>query len=333
MKKKTNSYLIVVALIFTIVSTNCAFATPINFPLTSKEAYKEPSTLSSKNSSSISSSSNTVQQSNTPQSDKVDKDNNSESKILAPMAEKHIFSPEPDGSNSSGIMGNPEGLPNNAQQSIDMLMQKVKREIELTGIVITPVSKKAMILHKGKVAAPSSVNKQVPDLYESGSSIGEYLLKEVFSNYVVIAQNNLEIKLGLFTEKNNRPEQPKENLRGNSSGQGMAINQQDMVNSGNPPDGIIMGQDGTPPINAPMPINPESIQDINIQKGPKSIEDGNVRPEPPNPFVRAMQDSANQRERDIPDDNNSFNNTDGSMGNPFLQAIQRARERQRTQQQ
>ncbi|MBF0376764.1 MAG: hypothetical protein HQK72_04715 [Desulfamplus sp.] len=332
MKKETNFYLIVVVLAFTIISTTCAFATPAGFPLTSKEAYKEPSTLSSKNNSSISGSSNTVQKSNTPQSDKVDKDNSSESSPLSPMAEKHIFSPEPDGSNnSSGMMGNPDGLglPNNAKQNIDMLMQKVKREIELTGIVITPVSKKAMILYKGKAGGAGAVNKQVPELYESGSSIDEYLLKEIFPNYVVIAQNNLEIKLGLFTEKNNRPEQPKDNLNqgGNSNGQGMAINQQDMVNSSNPPGGIIMGQDGTPP----MPINPESVQDPNIQKGIKSIEDGNVRPEPPNPFVRAMQDSSTQRE--IPADSNSFNNIDGNTGaNPFLQAIQRARERQRTQQ-
>ncbi|MBF0203703.1 MAG: hypothetical protein HQK67_05165 [Desulfamplus sp.] len=254
------------------------------------------------------------------------------------MADKHIFSPEPDNLISNDIK-NQGGKINDVEQSVDTLMQKVKREIELTGIIITPESKKAMILYKG-----SGSKKPTPELYDSGSSISDYLLKEIFPNYVVIAQNNLEIKLGLFSEKKNRPEPLREMIPQNNpatinNGQGIPQNQAINIPQNNPSDGNSPVQNGNVLPDAGNFV-PENIQGGNIPNAnnpfAKSARDPNLPSEDVNPFVRAMQDAAIQgtpsgSPENTTDTNNGINENNMG-GNPFLQAIKRARERQQSQQ-
>ncbi|MBF0467622.1 MAG: hypothetical protein HQK61_01850 [Desulfamplus sp.] len=249
------------------------------------------------------------------------------------MATKHIFSPEPDITGVSN-MKNQDDKGNTGQQSIDVLLQKIKREIELTGIIITPESKKAMILYKGRGGS-----KQAAEVYSSGASIHDYTLKDIFPNYVVIAQDNLEIKLGLFKERNDRPQPPKEPPPQNSTNNKEFTEQQqpknkDITNaSENQMDG---NSNAEIPANfnesaVPLPVNSQQ----NTSEPAKASQDGN--PEVTNPFVEAMQNAAMRREAaGISEDAaTNFNYTDGNNNmdaNPFLQAIKRARERQQSQQ-
>ncbi|MGD9730867.1 MAG: hypothetical protein AB7U45_01690 [Desulfamplus sp.] len=266
-------------------------------------------------------------------------------KIMAPippMAEKHIFSPEPDissdtinsDSSSTPAISQSVNNSNDTQQSIDMLMQKVNREVELTGIVITPSSKKAMILYKGKGA-----KKEAAKLYDEGTSIDDYLLKDIFSNYIIIAQNNQEVKLSLFKERSNRPEAPKDIGNQNNldkSGGGQPININQSINSiGNPANRAINIPEGHPPINLPRAM-PQSMQNNNGESLPieqSMQQDSNSESDlSSNPFIKALQGSSMQGDV-INSSGGGDSSIDGSsMGaNPFLQAIQRARERQRSQ--
>ncbi|MBF0302086.1 MAG: hypothetical protein HQK73_03530 [Desulfamplus sp.] len=260
-----------------------------------------------------------------------------EKKFLATMAERHIFSPDPDSVediNSNGMLPSSNQAVNNSnseQQSLDMLMQKVKRELELTGIIITPESKKAMILYKGK-----GTKKPAAELYDAGASIDDYLLKEVFPNYVVISQNNQDVKIALFKERQDRPELPKDtvnqnNLNSNATGQPIPVNPH-IDGTENLPNRNISIPDGHPPINFPRPAS-QSMPNNNAQPIPSEqpIQNG-TDSDAANPFVKALQgETSADVYRDTTDLNNS---TDGTNmgGNPFLQAIQRARERQRSQQ-
>lgn len=262
-----------------------------------------------------------------------------ESKPISPMAEKHIFSPDPDiiGENNDIMNGNQDGKGNDVQQSVDALMQKVKREMELTGIIITPESKKAMIVYKGKGA-----KEQTAQLYDVGASIDIYLLKDVFPNYVVIAQNNLEVKLGLFQERANRPDQPKDvgNYSiGNkgSNGEESTLNSE-MINVENQPNTNVDLHGENIPNNVPKPP-PIPLKEANAQgvdnSFRKSIQDGNAS-DASNPFARALQGAASQGGATSGSSGNTNSRVEGgdNMGaNPFLQAIQRARERQQSQQQ
>jgi len=211
---------------------------------------------------------------------------------ISPMVEKHIFSPEPDSSLELQSINSPDGNANGGkadkeQQSSEELLQKVKREIELTGIIITPESKRAMILYKGK-----GEKSQIPEVYGAGTSIHGYLLKEIAPNYVMIAQNQLEVKVELFKERDDRPESPKEVAPKSDTAK--------PSDSKGPPENKESGkqaqessQDGT------LPTRRENT--------PTSIK----------PLQEKMQ-------------GDSSTNGNGNMGNPFLQAIQRARERQQS---
>lgn len=241
----------------------------------------------------------------------------------SPMTEKHIFSPEPDSVKVQDGGSLSDVNKSVAQQDTDTMLKKVKRDMDLTGIIITPESKRAMILYKGK-----GDKKQTPEVYTSGASISDYILKDVAPNYVVIAQNNLEVKLGLFQERNNRPEMPKEIEPQSNSNKASAtdgqIPQKNMGTENNPqnvgdPDTAL--KDGNLPNNRFNPVS-ENMQENNA-------------PDVSNPFVEALQQG-----QLIPSDQseesraNSNNNTDANSNlgiNPFLQAIKRARERQQSQ--
>ncbi|MBF0234204.1 MAG: hypothetical protein HQK65_14375 [Desulfamplus sp.] len=253
----------------------------------------------------------------------------------SPMAEKHIFSPEPDNTSVNNIK-NKDDKGDTGQQSIDMLLQKINREIELTGIIITPESKKAMILYKGK----GSKNK-APEVYSSGASIEDYILKDIFPNYVVIAQDTLEIKLGLFKERRDRPEPPKEPPPQNNTNNKELGDQQQPKNKNinnmaeSQPDGSSGIEDGTG-LTGTAGVLTKNGQDGNIPDPAKAVQDAN-NPEITNPFVEAMQNAAMKREAAgiSEESTTNFSNTDSNSNmdaNPFLQAIKRARERQRSQQ-
>lgn len=213
---------------------------------------------------------------------------------ISPMVAKHIFSPEPDSSLELQSINSPDGRANGGkadkeQQSSEELLQKVRMEIELTGIIITPESKRAMILYKGK-----GEKRQIPEVYGAGTSIHGYILKEIAPNYVMIAQNNLEVKVELFKERDDRPESPKE--------VGPKSDTAKPSDSKGPPENKESGKQAQ-----------ESSQDGNLpirrENTPTSIK----------PLQDKMQDGNSS--------DSSINGT-GNMGNPFLQAIQRARERQ-----
>ncbi|MBF0210216.1 MAG: hypothetical protein HQK68_04935 [Desulfamplus sp.] len=286
-----------------------------------------------------------------PSTDNKNIDNSEPTKAEAtppsstPMVEKHIFSPEPDIVADSNTTVNSDGQNTEkaidpTHQTIDNLMQKVKKEIELTGIIITPSSKRAMILYKGKGS-----KKQTPEFYDAGASIDEYLLKDVYPNYVVIAQNDIEIRVGLFQERSDRPNAPKiavnQNIENKIDGSSQPI-PQEIMNPENFPDPNINVQDGRLQQGGSIPMNPPQAigQDPNSQAGVlEQIQDGNMS-DMSNPFVRAMHDAAVQESghpiiseemrANLQNRAEQNRNTDT---NPFLQAIKRARERQQSQQQ
>lgn len=236
---------------------------------------------------------------------------------ISPMADKHIFSPEPDSlelksvNRQNGTVN--VGKADDPQQSIDTLFQKVKADIELTGIVITPASRKAMIRYKGKGA-----KVQTSEMYSSGTPIYDYVLKEISPNYVVIGQSNLEVKLELFKERSDRPETPKEAEPQNSATQ--------PLNGQKIPDNKAMSNSEEHPSDGKRAMpggNPPKI----IKQDPRNTQDGNAA-DGSNPFAQALQGSG---EEAVPSFNNSGTDGNSNMGNPFLQAIQRARERQKSQ--
>ncbi len=327
MKKQIKVYLVaIVATCFVEVIWSPFYG--LNFAVADKSIFPMASKLKDNNYSEKRAIVNNVVGSN--QSDDKKKISSvtlkTEDKI-PPMIDKHIFSPEPDTTADNSlvttqVVNNVDKSSNDLQQNIDLLMQKAKKEIELTGIIITPSSKKAMILYKGKGS-----KKQEAQLYDAGSSIDDYLLKEVAPNYVIIAQNSQEIKLALFKERTNRPEPPKEVVNQSSSNKNP---DEEAINKGitikNPPDLNLPIKESSD--NTPMPI-PQKMINSNSSSNSfeKAIEDGNI-PDISNPFIRAMHGAAMQGESS----GDTFNINSSTDVNPFLQAIKRARERQQNQQ-
>ncbi|SLM30363.1 exported hypothetical protein [Desulfamplus magnetovallimortis] len=231
-----------------------------------------------------------------------------------PMVEKHLFSPDADGENALVSKGIATSDDDNGPD--DLLLKKIKQEIELTGIVISHESKKALVRYKkrGRKSEPAS-------LYNSGDMIESYLLKDVFPNYIVVTHENRDIRLGLFQERTDRPEplpEPVENLS-----EGTALPSQKNGES----QGAQPVANGT---KSGTSAGASSAQSNQQGLAPSS----GTKPASANPFMKTIENAGNSDE--LPADNSAVMDGDGGQApsqgiNPFLQAIQRARERQQQQ--
>jgi hypothetical protein len=114
----------------------------------------------------------------------------------SPMVEHHIFAPEEQ-----------EDVTAEAVKEKSPEVEKLEREVLFTGIIIGPDGKRAMIREKahsrGKEAEKAS-------LLREGDEIRGMTVKEIGSNYLVLAGQGGDVRLNLFQEGKERPAPPPE---------------------------------------------------------------------------------------------------------------------------
>jgi hypothetical protein len=114
----------------------------------------------------------------------------------SPMVEHHIFAPE------AQEDATPEAVKEKSPE-----VEKLEREVSFTGIIIGPDGKRAMIREKahsrGKEAEKASLLKE-------GDEIRGMTVKEIGSNYLVLAGQGGDVRLNLFQEGKERPAPPPE---------------------------------------------------------------------------------------------------------------------------
>ena len=216
-----------------------------------------------------------------------------------PMVYNHIFSPDPDMEGMGGALDDEKKMPGGLLKEDDQFLDRVKKDIVLTGIIITPAYKKALIQFRG---APKL--SRTSEFFESGAVFEDYVLKDIFPNYIVVSCKDKEVKLGLYRERGDRPSPLKDENTSSQTGK-TGSNKQLRKTGGNEPGDE---QDEV-----------EETQEEGVQLQEESdnplanvLQKKRVRTATPNPAPQKIQ----------------IGNGAESTENPFLKAIQRARERQ-----
>jgi hypothetical protein len=114
----------------------------------------------------------------------------------SPMVERHIFMPE----EQEGA--NPESVKEKSPE-----VEKLERELLFTGIIIGPDGKRAMIREK---THPRGKEAEKASLVREGDEIRGMTVKEIGSNYLVLAGQGGDVRLNLFQEGKERPAPPPE---------------------------------------------------------------------------------------------------------------------------
>lgn len=215
----------------------------------------------------------------------------------SPMVSHHIFSPLPDSETDStrDITDTPEET---LSREDDRLLERAQKDLTLTGIVITPLSSRALI-------APGSKKKSAdaPAYFQKGAVVDGYLLKDIFPNYIIVSLDNKEVKLGLYRERRDRPAPQK----GVTQEVGQPLkNIKDMA-----AEKIRKARGNKPFTNNAGGVVPDG------EENPAYQDDS---------LDNSFQNDENPSSMDSGDVDNSVPGIGGSGNpNPFLQAIQKAR--------
>ncbi len=105
-----------------------------------------------------------------------------------PMVEKHIFLAKP---------------PLTEEDSAIVDIAPVKAKLVFTGVMISDRGRYALI--ENKIRKPGVKRKFY---YTIGETVGEYVLKKIENNYIVLGQDNTNIKFKLYDIEKNRPPPP-----------------------------------------------------------------------------------------------------------------------------
>ncbi len=210
-----------------------------------------------------------------------------------PMVYNHIFSPDPD-QEGGGNATDDKKMPGGLLKEDDQFLDRVKKDIVLTGIIITPAYKRALIQFRG-----AAKRFRTSEFFESGAVFEDYVLKDIFPNYIVVSFKDKEVKLGLYRERGDRPSPLKDE---NTSSQTAKTGSDDQSRK----------------TGRSEPDAEQDEVDETQEEGAQPQEESNVlqkkpaRPVTPTPAPQKIQIGSGAE----------------ATENPFLKAIQRARERQ-----
>ena len=216
---------------------------------------------------------------------------------VPPMVEKHIFSPE---TSVKEVPGKDVNSP---------AVKQIERKIVFSGVIITPQGRRAMIEEK-----TGRQRKGSPELFKEGDEIDGMTLREIGSNYIVIASEGKDLKLNLYQGEKNRPAPPV---------------LPKVVEPTPPPattvkSGVASAAGGKAPAKKPE-AKGQTLK-AKKQELPSGTNTSNVPsvkrrvPESSNPFLQALKNAAKQRRE-------SGTATNPSASNAFLEAIKRAKEK------
>jgi hypothetical protein len=107
-----------------------------------------------------------------------------------PMVEKHIFSPE-----------TVRKIPLEDKKS--PVVKQIEQQIIFTGVIISPDGRRAML--REKVVRGG---KRQPELYKEGDEINGMTIKQIGSNFIILAGQGKNVKLNLYQEAKVRPAPP-----------------------------------------------------------------------------------------------------------------------------
>jgi hypothetical protein len=109
------------------------------------------------------------------------------------MVEKEIFGSDSDSGPLGGAAKSPEAL-------------KLEREITFTGVIVSAEGKRAMIRETRR--GPNAGEEK--SILKEGDEIKGMTIKEIGSNYLILAGQGKEVRLHLYSEAKQRPAPPPE---------------------------------------------------------------------------------------------------------------------------
>lgn len=214
---------------------------------------------------------------------------------VPPMVEKHIFSPE----TVKEVPGKDVNSP---------AVKQIERKIVFSGVIITPQGRRAMIEEK-----TGRRSKGGPELFKEGDEIDGMILREIGSNYIVVASEGKDLRLNLYQGEKNRPAPPVL----------PKVAEPTPVPAASGKSGVAAATGGTAPgkkLEA-KGQTPKAKKQV-LRSGAKTSNAPSVKrtvPESSNPFLQALKNAARQRRE-------SGATTNPSASNAFLEAIKRAKE-------
>ncbi len=191
----------------------------------------------------------------------------------SPMVEHRLFTPGDEVLNASGAA---------AAQAVNN--QKVEKELSLTGIVITPQEKKAII--RDNIKSPEGSKNR---FYHEGDQIKDMKIKEIQHTYVILASQDSTLKLSLYRGDKARPVAvpiPQETPAQKSPQPGTAAQNQTTPQPAN-----AQPTAQSPPLPAPAPNAGKGNQPAPSSPSPGPASEA----QPTNPFTEALQKAAAAR--------------------------------------
>jgi len=209
------------------------------------------------------------------------------------MVDRHIFTPD--------ISSKPK---EDAPVPTTGSASELEKEISFTGIMITPKGRQAIL--SGKKKNDKEMQKSV---YQTGDQINGMTIKEIGSNYVMIAGSEQTVRLNLYRGGKNRPapslpEPVRPDAAPNAANPSTGLMPPMTANAQQPGSGPNNpGVSSTPPAKPQQ--NPANQQVPSPFGGANSgspdtgnADSGNVAPEnagaAPNPFTEIMKNAVKQ---------------------------------------
>jgi len=223
-----------------------------------------------------------------------------------PMVEKHVFTP--------GADTEKEAQPEVAKA---VSAKELQKQIVFSGVIVSPKGKKALLREVGGKAEhakpePGKTESQKGKMYAVGEQVKGMTVKEIGSNYLILAGQDGETKLNLYRGEKSRPAAPVI---------AQETSQQQPPGSPQQPPGAAAGpgQPNSPdqpqdsPGGAPSSFGPgpdkagtPSSPDTNTPAAPPPGGDA-----PPNPFAEVLKKAAERRA-------NRADQPSGGPANPFM---------------
>jgi hypothetical protein len=225
-----------------------------------------------------------------------------------PMVEKHIFTPSAESEKETTI---------EAAKAINP--KELQRQIIFSGVITGPKGKKAMLRDSGKPADVPKAEAGKTDavkqkLYAVGEQIKGMTIKDIGSNYVILAGQEGETKLNLFRGEKARPAAPV--IAQESTAQPPQAQQHPPGTPGGP---ASPGDHAQGPANEPGgpgaigPPSPDRTAPSNQpDAGAAAAGTGSDAP-PPNPFAEVLKKAAERRANRAEQPSSG-----GGMSNPFM---------------
>lgn len=212
----------------------------------------------------------------------------------SPMIEKHIF------------------LPKKAEKKQDNVSdEKLKKSLVFTGVVISDKGKYALV--KTKARKKGVENKKI---YQEGDEISGAVVSQIASNYIVLLNDDNEVKIKLFSAGKKRPAAPK-------------VVQQDAIQQAEQAEKAEKTSSGGSAAK-PKPVKKQAAPQKTAQaddskaaapaQQPSAESADKAGKKASNPFAEALKKATQKAKRSA--------GQAPAATNPFLEAIKRARQKQ-----